>query len=89
MAFMAFTPFIDFTAVMVFIAFMVFMVLPLGLSTRRRIPIEKKHGTKMLGNDIGGLAGLVLGHPQVHARNGEDKHMGWQTNLLINMHGLD
>ena len=50
---------------------------------------KKKHGTKMLGNDIGGLAGLVLGHPQVHARNGEDKHMGWQTNLLINMHGLD
>ena len=43
MAFMAFTPFIDFTAVMVFIAFMVFMVLPLGLSTRRRIPIEKKN----------------------------------------------
>jgi hypothetical protein len=44
---------------------------------------------KLLDNDIGGLAGLALGHLQVHARNGEHKHMGWKANLLINMHGLD
>ena len=43
----------------------------------------------MKGDDIGGLAGLDLGHLQVHARNDEYKHMGLQTNLLINMHGLD
>ena len=44
--------------------------------------------TKLLGNHTGGLAGFALGHLQVHARTGEDKHMGWKTHLLINMHGL-
>ena len=53
------------------------------------IMITLKNETKMIGNDIGGLAGLDLGHLQVHARNGEDKHTGLHTNLLINMHGLD
>ena len=72
---------------MVFIFFMVelaFMALALATCTRQC----KTHATKLLGNHTGGLAGFALGHLQVHASTGEDRHMGWKTHLLINMHGL-
>jgi hypothetical protein len=63
--------------------------IALGLVHLQKDANKRNMQLKLLGNDIGGLAGLALGHLQVHARNGEHKHMGWKTNLLINMHGLD
>ena len=76
LAFIAFMDFIAFMAFMAGIVFIFFMVelafMALALATCRRQC--KTHATKLLGNHTGGLAGFALGHLQVHARTGEDKH---------------